>query len=221
MRKRMTGVAVAVVLIVAATLPRAGGAAAQEGEKRSVVKKEMPAGWKMQLDQADAKAAEFQFWTMPPGWHITTGPAAIVYNPAKTASGNFRIESETFLFPGEHLEGVGVIFGGKNLELPTQSYMYFLIRKDGRFLIKVREGAESRTLVPWTAHAAIVPHDGTKQTAKNVLAVEAGGETVDFYVNGQKVHSLARAQVQADGVVGLRVNHHVNVHITTLNVTPR
>jgi len=200
----------------------AGGAAvAQEAEKKAAAKKEMPPGWKMRLDAADAKPAEFQFWTMPPGWHITTGPAAIVYDPAKTASGTFRIESETFLFPGEHPEGVGIIFGGRGLDLPTQSYTYFLIRKDAQFLIKVRDRAETRALVPWTAHVAIVPHDGTRQTAKNVLAVEAGGETVDFYVNGQKVHTLPRVQVQADGVVGLRVNHHLNVHITTLNVTPR
>ncbi len=215
MRKAIVGVVTGLLLL-------AGMAAmAQEAEKKAAAKKEMPPGWKMRLDDAGAKPDEFQFWTMPPGWHITTGPAAIVYDPAKTASGNFRIESETFLFPGEHPEGVGIIFGGKNLESPAQSYTYFLIRKDARFLIKLREGGETRTLVPWTPHAAIVPHDGSKQTAKNVLAVEAGGETVDFYVNAQKVHSLARAQLKADGIVGLRVNHHLNVHITTLHVTPR
>lgn len=206
--------------VTAMLLLLAMSAAAQQPEKHEA-KEEMPPGWKMRLDRPGASAAEFRFWTMPPGWHITSGPAAIVYDPAKTAAGNFRIESETFLFPGDHLEGFGVIFGGKDLEQASQSYTYFLIRKDGKFLIKARTGEQTREIVPWTANAAIVPHDGTKQTAKNILAVEAGAANVDFFVNGQKVHSLPRAQVAVDGVVGLRVNHHVNVHITSLNVTPK
>ena len=31
---------------------------------------------------------------MPPGWHTTTGPAAIIYNPENTAKGQYRLESE-------------------------------------------------------------------------------------------------------------------------------
>lgn len=206
----------ALTLIIAVT-----AVSAQEAEKKAEARKEMPPGWKMRLDRAAADPAEFQFWTMPPGWHITTGPAAITYDPAKTATGNYRVESETFLFPGDHLEGFGFFFGGQNLDQPSQSYTYFLIRKDGKFIIKSRKGDKAETLVPWTENAAIVPHDGSKQTAKNVLAVEVGAENVDFYVNGQKIHSLPRTQVATDGVAGLRVNHHVNVHITSLTVTPK
>lgn len=209
------------IFLVAAIAPAfllALNTVAQEAAKKQEAKEEMPPGWKMRLDKADANPADFRFWTMPPGWHITAGQAAIVYDPAKTAKGTYRIESETFLFPGEHLEGFGVFFGGKNLDQASQSYTYFLIRKDGRYLVKAREGEQTRSIVPWTAHAAIIPHDGTKQTAKNILAVEVGVETVDFLVNGQKVTSLPRAQLSTDGVVGLRVNHHVNVHITSLNV---
>lgn len=74
---------------------------------------------------------------------------------------------------------------------------------------------------PRTAHEAIVsfatkPADA--QTAKNVLAVEARDGEVRFFVNGAQVASLPRDQVSADGTVGLRVNHHFNLHITTLEV---
>jgi hypothetical protein len=155
---------------------------------------------------------------MAPGWHATTGPAAILYNPANTASGEYKLESESFLFPGDHAEGFGVFFGGKDLDKETQSYVYFLIRKDGQFIVKVREAAATRTLIPWTGHAAIVPHDGGKETAKNVLAVQVSKENVDFFVNGQQVGSVPRAQVSTDGVVGLRINHRINVHVTTLTV---
>jgi hypothetical protein len=192
----------------------AAGAPAQQAEK----KEELPAGWTVRVDRANASAADVKFWNMAPGWHATTGPAAILYNPANTASGEYRLESESFLFPGEHAEGFGVFFGGKDLDKDTQAYTYFLIRKDGQFIVKAREGAATRTLIPWTANAAIVPHDGSKETAKNTLAVQVGKDAVNFIVNGQQVGSVPRAQMATDGVVGLRINHRLNVHITTLTV---
>ncbi|MGH9557536.1 MAG: hypothetical protein ACRD2Y_17130 [Terriglobales bacterium] len=200
------------ILVLLASV--ASVAVAQQAEP----KQELPAGWTVRVDRANAAAAEVKFWNMAPGWHATTGPAAILYNPANAALGEYRLESESFLFPGEHAEGFGVFFGGKDLALPAQSYVYFLIRKDGQFIVKAREGAATRTLIPWTAHAAIVPHDGSKETAKNVLAVQVGKENVDFFVNGQQVGSLPRAQLSTDGIVGLRINHHLNVHVTTLTV---
>lgn len=200
--------------VLAVLMLLASPALAQQTEK----KEELPAGWTVRVDRANASAAEVKFWNMAPGWHATTGPAAILYNPTNIAVGAYKLESESFLFPGEHAEGFGVFFGGKDLDKDTQAYTYFLIRKDGQFIVKVREGAAARTLIPWTAHAAIVPHDGGKETAKNVLAVQVGSENVDFSINGQQVGSVPRAQLPTDGVVGLRINHRINVHITTLTV---
>jgi hypothetical protein len=204
----------ALLAVMMAALVLAFSAGAQQPE----AEKELPPGWTVRVDRANASAAEVKFWNMAPGWHATTGPAAILYNPTNIAVGQYRLESESFLFPGEHAEGFGVIFGGKDLDKDTQAYTYFLIRKDGQFIVKVREGAAARTLIPWTAHAAIVPHGGGKDTAKNVLAVQVGAENVDFSINGQQVGSVPRAQLPTDGVVGLRINHRLNVHITTLTV---
>lgn len=176
-----------------------------------------PSDWQVRFDNP-APDNEIYFVDMPPGWHITTGPSAILYNPATTATAPYRIESEIFLFPGERREAFGIIFGGTDLAGEAQTYTYFLIRKDGQFIIKGRHGSETSTLVPWTAHAAIVPHDGGEGTAKNVLAVTAGDKDVAFEVNGQEVARLERASVTTDGVVGLRVNHRLNIHVASLNV---
>jgi hypothetical protein len=176
-----------------------------------------PDTWKVRFDRPAPDTAIY-FVAMPPGWHITTGPAAILYDPKQVASGQYRIESETFLFPGDHLEGFGVLFGGTDLDQDNQSYLYFLIRKDGRYTVRHRAGSETHTLVPWTENAAIVKHEGGEGTAQNVLAIAVGAEQVDFYVNESKVTSLPRAQLQVDGVVGFRVNHRLNVHITSLEV---
>jgi len=160
---------------------------------------------------------------MPPGWHITTGPAAIFWDPARTASGDFRVESEVYLFdPGQRREAFGIFFGGEDLQGPDQAYTYFLIREGGEFIVKGRSGDNTPTLIPWTANGAIVSY-ATKpegaDTAKNLLAVEARGDTVHFFVNGSEVASLPRSQLRTDGIVGLRANHNLNLHFSTLEVT--
>lgn len=183
-----------------------------------------PPTWQVRLDQPDRGSVDDIYYVeMPPGWHITTGPAAIFWDPANVASGDFRIESEVYLFdPGQRREAFGIFFGGSNLNGPGQAYTYFLIREGGEFIVKDRNGDEAPTLVPWTAHDAIASFatrpDGD-DTAKNVLAVEARGDTVHFFVNGVEVASLPRTEVRTDGQVGLRVNHSLNLHFSTLEVT--
>jgi len=52
------------------------------------------------------------------------------------------------------------------------------------------------------------------------VTVVASPATVDFLINGTKVASKPRADVTADGIVGLRVNHNLNLHVAKLEVTP-
>ncbi|NNM33427.1 MAG: hypothetical protein HKO53_10190 [Gemmatimonadetes bacterium] len=75
---------------------------------------------------------------------------------------------------------------------------------------------------PWTAHEAIVGYAdrGDAATAKNILAIEADGDTVRFFVNDAEVASLSRSEVPVDGIYGFRVNHALNVHVSRLEVTP-
>jgi hypothetical protein len=189
---------------------------AQEQEKEF----ERPADWVVRFDRG-GQPDDIYFVEMPPGWHVTTGPAAILYDPARTAQGNYGVESQIYLFPVERREAFGVFIGGTELDGSGQAYTYFLIRKDGSFLIKERAGSDTRVIHPWTVHEAIVKHDGGEGTAKNVLAIDAGGETVRFLVNGQEVANLPRTELRTDGIVGLRVNHGLNVHVSSLEVTPQ
>jgi hypothetical protein len=185
---------------------------AQEGER--------PAGWEVRVDRANADPAEIKFVVMEPGWHITTGPAAIFYDPSQTASGQYRVEAEIFLFdPGQrHREAYGVFIGGNDLAGESQAYLYFLIRNDGNYLIKRRQGSETPTITPWTPHPAIVKYDGSSETAKNIVAIDVGAERVEFSLNGEQVASLPRSGLDVEGVVGLRVNHSLNVHVSKLNI---
>ena len=101
-----------------------------------------PADWKVRFDRP-ASDSDLYFVDMPPGWHITTGPSCILYNPANTVSGSFRVDAKIFLFPGDRREGFGIFVGGADLDNENQSYLYFLIRKDGRYLVKRRTGSET------------------------------------------------------------------------------
>lgn len=176
-----------------------------------------PADWKVRFDRPAPDTA-VHFVSMSPGWHITTGPAGILYNPKHSAQGEYRVESEIFLFPGDRREGFGIFVGGKDLEGANQSYLYFLIRKDGSYLIKRRSGSETQVIVPWTVHEAIIKHDGGEGTAKNQLAVECTADEVHFLINDQQVNSLRRADAAVDGIVGLRVNHQLDIHVASLEV---
>ena len=179
-----------------------------------------PEGWKVRLDRAGQPDTEVHFVTMTPGWHITTGPAGILYNPETTPEGQFRVQSTMVLFdPGRRQrEAYGVLFGGQNLSEPNQSYSYFLIRNTGDFLIKLRNGSETSTVRAWAPSSAIVRHDGGAENAKNVLVVQAGAQTVDFIINGETVATVPRSELQVDGVVGFRVNHSLNLHVSELAI---
>lgn len=185
---------------------------------------ERPADWNVRFDRAGSTEADLEvFVEMPPGWHITTGPAGIFWNPELTASGEFRIEMEVFLFdPGTRREGFGIVLGGSNLETAEQAYTYFLIRNGGESIIKRRMGSDAPTVQPWTGHDAILSYSdrGEDASVQNVLAVECGSETVRFFVNGEEVASIARSEITTDGTVGIRVNHGLNLHISRLEVTP-
>jgi hypothetical protein len=97
--------------------------------------------------------------------------------------------------------------------------MYFVIRNDGSFMVRHRGGPEVHTIQDWTPHPAVARHTGDGgPTVKNVLAVDVGRDAVRFFVNGQEVTSFPTGPMRTDGVVGLRVNHRLNLHVSRLEV---
>jgi hypothetical protein len=185
---------------------------------------ERPDGWLTRFDREGMSEADIEsFVEMPPGWHVTTGPAGIFWHPQNVATGNFRAEMEVFLFdPEGRREAFGMILGGSDLEGPGQDYTYFLLRDGGEYIIKRREGTEAPTVRPWTSDEAILGYAdrGDEATARNVLAVEASTNEVRFYVNDAEVARVPRREVGVDGIFGFRANHQLNLHISRLDVTP-
>lgn len=176
-----------------------------------------PEGWVVQPDSG--VAGDVFFVSMAPGWHLTTGPATLVYDPARVADGAFRVEAEAFRFPGEPA-GYGVFLGGRGLEPATYDFFEILLDAAGRFRVAHRAGPELHVVVPWTAHDAVVPVPA-EGNARNLLAVEVRPPTVTVLVNGTGVTSFEPPEyARFDGVVGLRALGDVNVHVVRLDVTP-
>ncbi len=205
-------------ILTAALLAAAAPVAAQQHshtDHRPAGAGAMPAGWQGRVDRANQKVEDVSFQVMAPGYHVTTGPAVILWQPVQTAAGAYTLTA-TFqqMKAPQHPEAYGIIFGGSDLAGDGQDYAYFLVRQDGKFMIRHRAGTEVHTIAPWTDHAAIVKADADGR-AKNTLSVEVGADSIHALVNGARVMSVARApMLRTDGHYGLRVNHNLEVHVT-------
>jgi hypothetical protein len=178
----------------------------------------LPAGWSGRTDRPSQNLADAKFVQQGAGFHVTAGPPAIYWNPSNTASGNYTLRATfTQPKPSAHPEAYGLFFGGKNLDQPGQDYAYFIVRQNGQYMIKHRAGAETHTIVDWTAHPAIKPVAEGSAPAVNDLQVRFTADSAHFMVNGQTVKSTQR--IGADGIYGLRVNHNLEVQIDNFGVT--
>ena len=190
------------------------------------------AGWTGRIDPQAAKAgrniSEAKVVSMGNGFHVTSGPAAIYWNPANTASGNYTVgASFSQTKAAAHAEAYGILIGGNDLDSPNQHYLYFVVRQDGKYLINHRANDSTiHKIVDWTANDAVKPIDASGK-ATNALSIVVAPDKVNFVVNGVQVNSLPRAQVDmggpgtgTTGIAGVRVNHNLDVHIDGFSVTP-
>ena len=52
-----------------------------------------------------------------------------------------------------------------------------------------------------------------------MLALEASGDDLRFFVNGEQVWSGSREGLATEGAFGIRVNHGLNLHVSTITAT--
>jgi hypothetical protein len=180
----------------------------------------LPTGWKARLDDS-APIAGVKVTPMGGGLHFMTGPAGIYYKPSDKTAGAYEARATfTQMEPAAHPEAYGIIIGGSGLEGAAQKYTYFVIRQDGKYLIKRRAGADTPTIADWTDSPAVKKADSSGKMS-NTLAIEVGKDKVRFLVNGAEVTSTETAKVDTDGVAGLRINHNLNVHVEGFAVKTR
>jgi hypothetical protein len=175
----------------------------------------LPSGWSARPDEGGDRQ-EIKFVRMEPGYHLTLGPATILYRSQDHATGPFHTLA-TFhqMKKLKHSEGYGIFVGGQALSGTDQRYTYFLVRDDGTYLIKRRKGGQTGEVTKgWTSHPAIKKGDAQGKTS-NLLEIDAkqNPRKVDFKVNGQTVYTTDAKNVELKGIVGIRANHNLDIHI--------
>ena len=201
---RTSLVAVAVLLLTLPVLGQGGGVTMD--------------GWQARLDSGRADINDLSFRAMGGGFHVTTGPHAIFWNPSNTGSGTYTLSASfTQTKPSSHPNSFGLFFGGQDLDGDGQRYTYFLIREDGQFLIKKRMGADTENLAgDWAAHSAVNALEGGQMT--NTISVEVGASNVRFLSNGTEVASVPKDGLDVNGVAGVRFSHQLDVHVSDFMV---
>jgi hypothetical protein len=174
-----------------------------------------------QAERRGMKIEDAKFSSMGSGFHITSGPAAIYWNPKDAAKGNYTVSAAfTQTKAPMHPEAYGLFIGGSNLADSTESYVYFETRGDGKYLINHRAGNDVHKIVDWTDTDATNKADANGK-ATNDLAIRVTADSVNFLANGKLVKGFSKAEMHgfaADGQTGIRVNHNLDVHVDKFQV---
>jgi hypothetical protein len=209
--------------VIGLVVPAAARAQGGDADKKVAGGGSLPAGWMMRVDPKDkGKPAEPKMATMGKGLHVSSGSAAIYWNPADMATAPYKVEA-TFTqtkSPG-HREAYGILFGGHDLKDSSERYMYFVIGGTGEYTVKHTANDKSiHVIQDWTANPAIKKQDEAGKST-NTLSVTVGKDKVSYAVNGTEVYSTPTSAIMggANGQVGLRVNHNLDMHIEGFKVT--
>src|SRR5258707_3075176 len=180
-----------------------------------------PKGWKMRVDRSMAAsdpdaAGDIKFMEMGGGFHATNPKAAVYWNPANTASGNYTLKGTVKLIKTMgHSEYYGLIFGGSDLEGPNQSYIYFMVEQGGTWLVKSRSGSSTAQIA-----SSGGPSDAVKagDMSSNALEVYAMGVKIEFLVKGKVFNTSPTSgqTLKTDGPYGIGINHMLEVQLAGL-----
>jgi hypothetical protein len=188
-------------------------------------------GWQGRIDPAAAKKGatinDSRFEQQGGDLHLTIGPAAIYWNPAHAASGDYTVKA-TFREARPdtgHPHPYGVFIGGQKLDTPDLSLVYCIAYSDGTFLVRGFNGASVVQVGKRQKHEA-VSQPGSDGSVTNEVAWHVRGGKAECAINGKTVASYARDELVApgrlestDGIAGLRVSHNVDVVVSGFGVS--
>lgn len=184
-------------------------------------------GWQGRTDRTEQKIAEVKFVQMGTGFHLTTGPHAILWSSENTASGDYTVKArmtKTSRSTSTHEESYGVFIGGSDLNGPRQNYLYCVVFGTGNVMVRHRDGGDTHTLLGKTANPAVAKMGSSGATDE--ISMWVNGGRVGCSVNGTEVFSAAAPDmigpgklVSTNGVFGIRASHGLDIHLEGPTVT--
>lgn len=176
----------------------------------------LPSGYVLRLDRSNRDPAAFRVASTEAGMSVKTGPSGILYRPEDLVpAGDYAVAARftEISAPLGHREGVGLFIGGNDLAGPNQSYTYFLVRADGKYLIKRRAGSTTANVTNGWIASTDVARAGHGDVV-NELRIQVAGDRVRFQCNGAQLAELPTSDVDSHGIAGVRVNHNLDVQMT-------
>jgi hypothetical protein len=213
---------VAIVLLALPTLAEAqgrGGGAAAPARPVAGNGVDIP-GWWARLDDPKEGRQGLKVARTGTSIRATTGPNAIFFDPQEDWEGAYTVKATfTQLKSASHEVAYGLFFGGTSLDNEKQRYSYLVIRQDGKYLIKKRNGAATTNVAgDWADSPAVVKADASGKQV-NELAVRVAKDAVTFMVNGKEIAKHPSSAVDLVGVTGLRIGHGLDLQIDNFTVT--
>jgi hypothetical protein len=184
-------------------------------------------GWQGRTDRAEQKIGDVKFVAMGTGFHLTSGPHAILWSPENKATGDYVVKARVTKTPrstSSHEESYGLFIGGTDLHGPKQNYLYCVVFGSGNVMVRHRDGGDTHTLLGKTANEKVAKKGERGATDEIAMWVKDG--RVGCSVNGAEVFSAAKADmigpgklVSTDGIFGIRASHNLDLHIEGPAVT--
>ncbi len=209
-------IGLATMIMFAANASAQGGMSGMSGMSGMAAPTQapLPNGWHFRTDSPRESPDAISFGATATGLHVSAGRShAIYWNDANNAAGAFAISgtfTQTKAPAMGHPEAYGIFWGGSALTTDKVTYLYFVIRGDGKYLVVHRADATTTHIITdWTASSAINAQDASGKQV-NQLEVRAGADSVRFFANGKAVAAYDSG-VATSGIYGFRVGHALDI----------
>lgn len=191
-------------------------------------------GWTGKVDKASANFKhtinDSKFVLAANKYTLNIGPAAVYWNPANTAKGDYTV-SGTFYeaeFQGanDHPHPYGLFIGGSKMGTDDMSLLYCTAYGNGTFIVRgFAPGTPQGTFqiggrAP-QPNASIHKAEGVGKPVTQDIAISVKGDAVSCSINGTAVWTGTKADVvgtgkleSTDGVYGFRVSHNLDLVVT-------
>jgi hypothetical protein len=227
MRVAVTLVLGSILAFGSNTRPVAAQAAAQQDADRKVAGGGITVpGWTGKEDAGNKQGLTVKDGKLAPegnGFRLTTGPAALYWNPANVGKGDFSVKA-TFTEPKQtinHPHPYGVFIGGSDLDSGAPNALYCTAYRNGTYIIRMFSGGKRVDIV-----GRPMANDAVKKAEPDAPVVQdvqftVRGDAVQCLINGTAVWSGTKADVtgpgklpSTDGIVGIRVSHNADAVVT-------
>ena len=217
---------------IAATIAVPAISAAQDASRAVAGGGISVAGWMGKVDANEAqrggKIEDTKLVTMGPGFHVTTGPAAVYWTTANTASGNYTVEAtfteREYMGLNDHPHPYGLFIGGNDMGTDNQSLLYCAAYGNGSFIVRgfgpaafQLNGRRGET------NDAVNKAASKGQAVTQKIAMRVSADKVECLNNDKVVGTYPKSDVVAagklkstDGVYGLRFGHNTDAHVAGL-----